>query len=230
VPNVVVHSCLTCHTSLDPGGCGNQCNDFGHAFQGNSNAWSGSLAAGDADGDSFPDGWELQDPTGAWSTGSADPGNPALVSNPGDGASSPPRISVDPTAIVHGEVAGANGFETFTVQNSGGSCAGHPSGPCSLAFDVTSDVVWVSPDPPGGIDTTLVDLLFSTGTLAEGVYDGTATVSAAGVINSPVSVPVTLTVPEPAGLPLRAAALLSLAWMARRARRGGARSRSRGAT
>lgn len=219
VPNASVYSCLTCHTSFDPGGCGGECNAFGHAFAANSNTWNATLAGGDADGDLFPNGWELQDANGAWTIGSADPGSAVLVANPGQSPSSPPRISVDPTAIEHTEVAGTNGMESFTVQNSGGDCAGNPNGPCALVFDVTSDAVWVSPDPPGGVGTTLIDLLFSTDALSPGMLDATVSVSAAGVIDSPQEIPVTLVVPEPPQLPLGAAALCSLGLVARRARR-----------
>jgi hypothetical protein len=219
VPNASVYLCVTCHTSNAATGCGAQCNAFGLAFKANANAWSPALAAGDADLDSFPDGWELQDPSGAWTVGSADPGDPTLVANPGDAASSPPRIGVDPSSIAHTEVAGTNGMESFTVQNTGGNCAGNLSGPCALAFDVATDVTWALPDPTGGVDSTLIALLFETSALAAGIYEGTASVTAAGVINSPLDVPITLTVPEPSANPLRVAALLSLALLARRSRR-----------
>jgi hypothetical protein len=223
VPNAPVFQCLTCHTSDSPEGCGSECNAFGHAFQSNGNAWNATLATGDADADSFPNGWELQDPGGAWTAGAADPGSPALVSAAGDAASRPPRASVEPAAIEHAEIAGANGMESLTVRNSGGSCAGNPNGPCGFPFDVASDVVWVAPDPVNGqvaADPALVDLWFASDALFPGDYEGTVTVSAAGVMGSPQVIPVLLTVPEPSPLALRAAALLSLAAAARRTRRG----------
>ena len=220
VPHASVYSCLTCHTSFDPGGCGSECNAFGLEFKARSNTWDATLAAGDADADLFPNGWELQDPNGTWTIGSANPGSADLVANPGQSASSPPRISVDPPAIEHSEVAGTNGMESFSVQNSGGNCLGNPNGLCALAFEVTSDVVWASPDPPGGAATALIDLLFTTDALQPGTLDGTVSVGAAGVIGSPQAVPVTLVVPEPGQLPLGAAALFSLGAVARRARRG----------
>jgi hypothetical protein len=229
VPNASVYQCLTCHTSDSPEGCGSECNAFGHAFQSNGNAWNATLAAGDADADSFPSGWELQDPGGAWTTPAADPGSPALVSAPGNAASQPPRVSVDPVAIEHAEIAGTDGMESFAVHNSGGLCAGNPNGPCGFGFDVASDVAWVSPDPVSGqvtADPALIDLWFASDALFPGDYDGTVTVSAADVMGSPQAIPVTLTVPEPSSLALRAGALLSLAVVARRPRRSTGRVRA----
>ena len=45
--------------------------------------WGAPLAGLNADGDGATNGAELQDPTGAWSIGQPQPGNPALVTNPG---------------------------------------------------------------------------------------------------------------------------------------------------
>ena len=137
---------------------------------------------------------------------------------------------MDPVAIEHAEIAGTNGMESFTVHNSGGSCAGNPNGPCGFGFDVASDVAWASPDPVSGqvtVDPALIDLWFATDALSAGDYDGTVTVSAAGVIGSPQPIPVMLTVPEPSPLALRAGALLSLTVVARRSRRSGGRAARR---
>jgi hypothetical protein len=45
--------------------------------------WNSTLAAIDSDKDGRTNGAELLDPNGTWTIGAADPGNPALVTNPG---------------------------------------------------------------------------------------------------------------------------------------------------
>ena len=96
VPNGNVYGCLTCHT-----GTGGPRNPFGQEIEANfldnpgnpSNAnveWGPALAALDSDDDSASNGEELQDPSGEWVSGEANPGETALVSNPGD----PDRKSV----------------------------------------------------------------------------------------------------------------------------------------
>jgi len=86
VPNGTVNSCLTCHTTA----FGGQRNDFGQEIEssfldGNGDViWGPALAALDSDGDGATNGQELQDPTGEWAIGQSNPGDIALVSNPGD--------------------------------------------------------------------------------------------------------------------------------------------------
>jgi hypothetical protein len=85
VPNGSVNSCLTCHKFA----AGGVRNVFGHTIESNfltpsgDVIWNSSLAAIDSDGDQRSNGTELLDPNGAWTTGTASPGNPALVTNPG---------------------------------------------------------------------------------------------------------------------------------------------------
>ena len=56
--------------------------------------WGPQLAALDSDGDGFTNGEELQDPNGEWTEGMANPGDPALVTAPGDSNSKPTATSV----------------------------------------------------------------------------------------------------------------------------------------
>ena len=85
IPNGSTFGCTTCHT-----GFGGPRNDFGLQIEssfldGNGDViWGEALAALDSDNDGKSNGEELQDPTGTWAVGQANPGDVSLVSNPGD--------------------------------------------------------------------------------------------------------------------------------------------------
>jgi len=87
-------SCNTCHTN----GGGSPLNSFGQAVNsrvtpgGSESFWSPELAALDSDRDGFTNGEELQDPSGLWKEGNANPGDANLVTNPGDISSIPTSL------------------------------------------------------------------------------------------------------------------------------------------
>ncbi|GJQ62866.1 MAG: hypothetical protein SCALA702_19190 [Melioribacteraceae bacterium] len=88
IPNGNINSCDNCHVT--PGG---PRNDFGGEIEANFLTapgssghveWGPALAALDSDGDGVPNGVELQDPDGTWQSGDPAPGDPGMVTNPGD--------------------------------------------------------------------------------------------------------------------------------------------------
>ena len=87
-------SCNTCHNS----GGGTPLNSFGLDVNarvtpgGREDFWGPELAVLDSDGDGFTNGEELQDPDGAWTEGSANPGDASLVTHPGNADDFPTSV------------------------------------------------------------------------------------------------------------------------------------------
>ncbi len=89
--------CINCHFSKFGGGPRNA---FGEAVEAlvspgaSTPFWDAVFAAEDSDGDGATNGEELLDPNGEWVSGQADPGQPELVTNPGDATSVPETSNV----------------------------------------------------------------------------------------------------------------------------------------
>jgi hypothetical protein len=109
LPNGGINRCAACHTNPSPGSSARTA--FGTAFASNGHVWNSALATQDNDGDGFTNGTELQDPTGAWTTGQAAPGIAALVSSPGFNFSTPGE-----RALVLSEVR-LDGTQTIEILN-----------------------------------------------------------------------------------------------------------------
>jgi hypothetical protein len=86
IPNGQVNRCANCHISPSGGGLrtefGLDIEEFFLTPQGTV-VWGPELAALDSDGDGRSNGSELQDPSGTWRAGQAQPGDPGAVTNPG---------------------------------------------------------------------------------------------------------------------------------------------------
>jgi len=100
LPNGSQVDCAMCHNNAGGGGSRN---GFGAEVEANfltapgaagAVVWNAQLAALDSDGDGFTNGEELQDPNGEWQSGQPAPGDPSLVTNPGDASSKPNPTSV----------------------------------------------------------------------------------------------------------------------------------------
>jgi hypothetical protein len=99
----------------------------------------------------------------------------------------PPTIGVSPTSFSFTATAGgANPVDqTLNVTNTGGG---------TLTWSANDDATWLSVSPPTGTAPSAVTISVNIAGLSAGTYNGTITVTATGATNSPVSVPVTLTV------------------------------------
>jgi len=124
IPNGQVSACQTCHLSSDGGGSRN---DFGRLVNrrflvGGNVKWNPLLASRDADGDGVANGAELQDRYGRWILGQPSPGNPSLVSRPGD----PGSVPLSDLSIVFAEMAPFLGLplEVRVIDKSTGQEAG----------------------------------------------------------------------------------------------------------
>ena len=176
--------------------------------------WNATMANADSDGDGFSNGWELQDPSGTWVSGTTDPGNAAFVSNPAFANLLPPLpVATNPTAITHAEAAGQNGSEGFALQNVGG---------VPFDYSITSSDIWMAPDPPSALglpasDQDAILVLFATNGLVDGLYQGDLTISIPGIRADRIpTIPVSLTVPEPGAVAAATGALLGLGMLGRR--------------
>ena len=95
IPNGRINNCSNCHVSPYGGG---QRTPFGETVKdnlSNGNVRWDLIFNIDSDGDGFTNGEELQDADGQWVFGKAAPGNPTLVTLPGDASSKPTTSSVE---------------------------------------------------------------------------------------------------------------------------------------
>lgn len=101
----------------------------------------------------------------------------------------PRMIAVSPTSLVQICPRGQNAPSlSFEVWNSGGS---------TLTYAISANVAWVSVTPTGGTSTGEHDTItvnYSTAALGTGKYSAIINITAQATNNSPVQIPVELTV------------------------------------
>jgi hypothetical protein len=108
---------------------------------------------------------------------------------PQQALSAPRLIAVNPTSLEQSSPKGQNApSQSFEVWNSGGS---------TLTYDITTNVAWASVTPNEGTSTGEHDTItvnYSTDALATGMYSAIIIITASSTSNSPVQIPVKLTV------------------------------------
>ena len=111
----------------------------------------------------------------------------ALVVYNGTQTAGTPTIGVSPTSFsFSGTAGGANpASQSLSVTNTGGG---------TLSFTASTNQPWLAAAPGSGTAPASVAVSVNTAGLAAGTYTGAVTITSAGATNSPLSVPVTLTV------------------------------------
>ncbi|HJQ67450.1 MAG TPA: S8 family serine peptidase [Blastocatellia bacterium] len=110
-----------------------------------------------------------------------------IIYNGSAGAPTNPTIGVSPSSFSFTATAGgANpANQSLSITNTGGG---------SLNWTASDDATWLTISPTSGTAPSTVTLSVNIAGLTPGTYNGTITVTATGATNSPVNVPVTLTV------------------------------------
>lgn len=115
----------------------------------------------------------------------------ALIIYNANQSTAAPTIGVSPASFSFSATAGgANpANQSLSITNTGGG---------TLNWSASDDAPWLTVAPTSGTAPSSATLSVNTTGLAAGTYNGTITISATGATNTPVSVPVTLTVNPPA--------------------------------
>jgi len=102
----------------------------------------------------------------------------------------PPTIGYSPTTFSFTATQGGSNppSQNLSITNTGGG---------TLNWSVSDDATWLNLSPLSGSDSGTVTLSVDIAGLTVGTYNGTITITAAGSTNTPVNIPVTLTVNAP---------------------------------
>jgi hypothetical protein len=115
-----------------------------------------------------------------------------VVYNGAAGGGASPTIGVSPSSLSFTATAGgANpANQTVSITNTGTG---------TLNWTASDNAAWLTVSPASGTAPSTLTASVSIAGLAAGTYNGAITISATGATNSPVSVPVTLTVNSSGG-------------------------------
>jgi hypothetical protein len=115
-----------------------------------------------------------------------------LAYNAVAGVSTSPTIGVNPASMSFTATAGgANpASQSLSITNTGGG---------TLSWTASINTTWLSISPASGTAPSTTTVSVNITGLAAGTYNGAITVTAAGATNTPVTVPVTLTVTSGGG-------------------------------
>jgi hypothetical protein len=110
-----------------------------------------------------------------------------VVYNANTGAPTSPTIGVSPSSFSFTATAGgANpAGQSLSISNTGGG---------TVNWTASSNQTWLSVSPTSGTAPSTATVSVNITGLAAGTYNGAITISATGATNTPLSVPVTLTV------------------------------------
>ena len=128
---------------------------------------------------------------GTWTMGSRYSDGPASAyASSVDG----PALVVAPAALSFSALEGGGGptGKTLAVSNGGGGL---------LSWSVATTAPWLSVTPLAGVDAATLFVTASNAGLSAGTYTGSVTVTAAGALGSPQTIPVTLVVTRPDATP-----------------------------
>jgi subtilase family protein/BACON domain-containing protein len=110
-----------------------------------------------------------------------------VIYNANAGGPAQPSIGASPSSFSFSATAGgANpANQSLSITNTGAG---------TLTWSASDDAPWLTISPTSGTAPSTVTLSVNITGLAAGTYNGSITITAAGATNSPVTVPVTLTV------------------------------------
>jgi hypothetical protein len=176
----------------------------GTTFKGNVFSGANSVSGGTADGKNNAESVFLPAGTSGSFTitvratniaGDGVPGNAdttdqdfaLLVYNANQGTPTSPAIGVSPSSMSFTATAGgaSPASQSLSITNTGAG---------TLSWSASVNTTWLSVSPASGTAPSTVSVSVNSSGLAAGTYNGAITVTGTGATNSPVTVPVTLTV------------------------------------
>jgi uncharacterized protein (TIGR03437 family) len=102
----------------------------------------------------------------------------------------PSTIAASPASLQFSYLAGAGAPAAQSIQIAN-------SGSGTLAWTATASASWLAVSPASGTAPSTLSISVSPGTMSAGAYTGNIQIASSGASNTPLSIPVTLTITEP---------------------------------